>query len=59
MGELGPYGHEVGPKKKKNYNIYIDCKTYMEVLKIKILLDKMHHVFAACSVYTAEPREEG
>ena len=44
---------------KKNYNIYIDCKTYMEVLKIKILLDKMHHVFAACSVYTAEPREEG
>ena len=31
----------------------------MEVLKIKILLDKMHHVFAACSVYTAKPREEG
>lgn len=30
----------------------------MEILKIKVLLDKMYFVFTACSVYTAKPREE-
>ena len=56
-GEFGSYSHEVWPKKK--IIIYIDCKTYMKILKIKVLLDKMYYVFTACSVYTAKPREEG
>ena len=59
MGEFGSYGHEVWPKKKKKIIIYIDCKTYKEILKIKILLDKTYYVFTACSVYAAKPREEG
>ena len=57
-GNSDPTAMRYGQKKKKII-IYIDCKTYKEILKIKILLDKTYYVFTACSVYAAKPREEG